>query len=149
MKKKDLMTGCLYTVLGAAALLAAVFTDTPLDSLMCGFAGGFGFPGICMIIRYFYLSSSPVRQAEYARRLDEAAIEKNDELKEKLRDKSGRYAYVAGMFVISFSMFLIAMLGAAGKITGSRFMVLYLGGLLVFQAAAGIVIYNRMLRKYE
>ncbi len=148
MRKKDLISGIIYTGLGAAALLAAVLTDSAIDAVLCGLAGGFGFTGICMIVRYFYWSS-PKRQEEYRKRLDAADIEIHDELKIKIRDKAGRYAYVLGLMLLSFSMLLIALLGAAGKITGFRFMVFYLGGLLAVQIAAGYVIFNKLLQRYS
>lgn len=114
---------------------------------MFGFAGANIGPGLLIICKYFYWSS-PKNRERYQERLENEKIEQHDELKEKIRDKSGRYAYVLGLFVISISMVVFSVLGTLEIIDNSRMMVLYLGGYLVFQIVAGIVIFNRIIKKY-
>lgn len=146
MKKSQLINGVIYTVLGLAVLLIAIFTDTEI-SILYGIGGALTGPGIAMIARYFYWSSPKNRQ-RYEERLENAQIEMNDELKQKLRDRSGRYAYVLGLMTVSLSIFVIGILEDLGLIGDSRPMILYLAAYLIFQYVAGIVIFNRLLKKY-
>ena len=122
-------------------------TDTVLDSLLIGFASGAVGAGTVSICRYFYWKM-PANVGKYQEKLTEEKIELHDELKVKLRDKSGRYAYVLGLAVVSASLVVFSLLGKLGIVGESRMIVLYLGGYLVFQMAAGSVIYRHMLKKY-
>ena len=76
-------------------------------------------------------------------------IELHDELKSKLRDKSGRHAYAIGLMTVSISIIIFYILGQLEIIDNSRLMVLYLGGYLLFQIVIGIVIFKQLLKKYE
>lgn len=146
MKKSQLISGIIYTLLGLAILLAAIFTDTKIG-ILYGIGGALTGPGLAMMGKYFYWSRPKNRQ-RYEERLENERIEMNDELKQKLRDRSGRYAYVLGLVTVSLSIFLISLLDSLGLIGDSRPMVLYLGAYLIFQLVAGIVIFNRLLKKY-
>ena len=146
MKKFQLISGIIYTLLGLAILLAAIFTDTEIGMLY-GLGGAMTGPGLVMMGKYFYWSRPKNRQ-RYEERLENERIEMNDELKQKLRDRSGRYAYVLGLVTVSLSLFVIGILDSLGLIGNSRPMVLYLGAYLIFQVIAGIVIFNRLLKKY-
>lgn len=146
MKKTQLISGIIYTLLGLALLLAAIFTNTEIGMLY-GLGGALTGPGLVMMGKYFYWSRPQNRQ-RYEERLDNEHIEMNDELKQKLRDRSGRYAYVLGMVTVSLSIFVIGILEDLGLIGDSRPMVLYLAAYLIFQVVAGIVIFNRLLKKY-
>lgn len=146
MKKTQLISGIIYTLLGLALLLTAIFTNTEIGMLY-GLGGALTGPGLVMMGKYFYWSRPKNRQ-RYEERLDNERIEMNDELKQKLRDRSGRYAYVLGMVTVSLSIFVIGILEDLGLIGDSRPMVLYLAAYLIFQFIAGIVIFNRLLKKY-
>lgn len=146
MKKTQLISGIIYTLLGLALLLTAIFTNTEIGMLY-GLGGALTGPGLVMMGKYFYWSRPQNRQ-RYEERLDNERIEMNDELKQKLRDRSGRYAYVLGMVTVSLSIFVIGILEDLGLIGDSRPMVLYLAAYLIFQVVAGIVIFNRLLKKY-
>lgn len=146
MKKTQLISGIIYTLLGLALLLAAFFTDTEIGMLY-GLGGALTGPGLAMMGKYLYWSRPKNRQC-YEERLENERIEMNDELKQKLRDRSGRYAYVLGLVTVSLSIFVIGILDSLGLIGNSRPMVLYLGAYLIFQVIAGIVIFNRLLKKY-
>ena len=135
MKKSNLIVGILYLIAGIACLLAALFTESKLNSLLFGFSGAGIGPGLLMICKYFYWTS-PKNRGRYQERLENERIELHDELKEKVRDKSGRYAYVLGLFVISISMVVFSVLGALEIIDHSRMIVLYLGGYMIFQIVA-------------
>lgn len=146
MKKTQLISGIIYTLLGLALLLTAIFTNTEIGMLY-GLGGALTGPGLVMMGKYFYWSRPQNRQ-RYEERLDSERIEMNDELKQKLRDRSGRYAYVLGMVTVSLSIFVIGILEDFGLIGDSRPMVLYLAAYLIFQVIAGIAIFNRLLKKY-
>lgn len=75
-------------------------------------------------------------------------IEMHDELKVKLKDKSGRYAYILGLIVICISIMAFSILGRLEIIDNARMIVWYLGVYLMFQIVAGIAIFNYLLKKY-
>lgn len=80
--------------------------------------------------------------------LEAEDIELKDERKTKLRDKSGRYAYLVGLVVLSISIVAFSVLGSLDVIQNVRLIIIYLGGLLVFQYIIGLVIYNHLSNKY-
>lgn len=147
MKKSYLIENIVFLAVGVILLAAALLTDTVLDSLLVGFASGALCAGIANIGRYFYWKA-PRNAERYQERLEAERIEMHDELKVKLRDRSGRYAYALGLGVICVSIVIFSILGKMELIGNSRLIVLYLGGYLVFQIAVGNVIYRHMLKKY-
>ena len=147
MKKSNLIASILYLMAGIACLLTALFTESKLEGLLWGFSGAGIGPGILMICKYFYWSS-PKHKARYQERLENEKIELHDELKEKLRDRSGRYAYILGLLVISISMVVFSVLEAFEMIGDSRMIVLYLGGYLAFQLVIYVVFFNRLAKQY-
>ena len=86
MKKSNLITGFIYLIAGVILLLIAIFTNTKLDSLLCGFAGvGIG-PGLMIIFKYFYWNK-PENKKRYQEKSEKEAIELHDELNIKLSKK--------------------------------------------------------------
>ena len=75
-------------------------------------------------------------------------IEQHDELKTKIRDRAGRYAYGIGLAVICFSILVFSILGALEVIDNARMIILYLSGYLMFQIITGIIIFNKLMKKY-
>lgn len=148
MKKSNLVSGIVYTLVGVAFLIVALLTDTKLDSILFGFTGAAIAPGLLMIYKYFYWSS-PKRSQKYQEMLENERIERHDELKEKIRDKSGRYAYILGLIITSASMLIFSILGNLELVENCRMIVLYLGGYLTIQIIVGIAIFNHLLKKYN
>ncbi len=148
MKKSNLIVGILYFLVGVTCLLVILFTESKLEPILFGFAGAGTLPGLLMIYRYFHWNS-PKNREIYQEKLENEKIEMHDELKQKLRDKSGRYAYVIGILIISISMLVFSILGQLGIIYNSHIIVLFLGVYLVVQVTLGIVIFNHLLKKYE
>lgn len=148
MKKSNLLEGILFILGGVILLCAALLTDSVLDSLLIGFAAGAICSGIVMTCKYFYWST-PKNKERYQEKIENEKIELHDELKTKLRDRSGRYAYAIGLMTVSVSMIIFSILGQLEIIDNSRLIVLYLGGYLIFQIVTGIVIFNQLLKKYE
>lgn len=147
MKKSYLVESMTFLFGGLVLLAIALLTDNVLDSLLIGFASGAICVGIAGICRYFYWKV-PENAGRYQEKLERERIEMHDELKAKLRDRSGRYAYVLGLGVICISIVIFSILGKLEVISNSRLMVLYLGGYLVFQGVLGSVIYRHLLKKY-
>ena len=147
MKKSNLIFSILYTLGGAALLLVTVLTDSVLDSLLFGFAVAAICSGIVMTCKYFYWSS-PKNQERYLEKLAAEKIELHDEMKEKLRDKAGKYTCVLGAIVVTISIVVFSILGKLELVENSRMIVLYLGGYLLFQIAASIAIFQYLLKKY-
>ena len=147
MKKSNLLVGIGYIVVGAAFLLLALLFNGGTSSLFFGFAGAGIGVGIMMIARYFYWSKSE-NKGRYQEKLENEMIESHDELKIKLRDKSGRYAYVFGLVITTISIVVFFILGELQIVNNSRVIVIYLSAYLLFQFICGIVIYNHLLKIY-
>lgn len=138
-EKSNLITGILYVLFGVVCLIVALLIETKLEGILWGFAGAGIFPGIMMICKYFYWSS-PKNKEQYEERLENDRIEQHDELKTKIRDRAGRYAYGIGLVVICFSILVFSILGALEVIDNARMIILYLSGYLMFQIITGIII---------
>jgi positive regulator of sigma E activity len=147
MKKSYLNRGIICVLAGLCFLLAAVFTESVFDGLLWGFAGGALGPGIGWIIQHFYWSA-PKNQVRYQEMKEQADINIHDELNEKLRDKSGRIAYLIGLLIICISEVVFSILGNAGIISNYKVIVLYLFVLLLVQIVIGKVAYRQLRKKY-
>ncbi len=148
MKKSNLLEGILFILGGIILLGVELLTDSVLDRLLIGFAAGAICSGTVMTCKYFYWST-PKNKERYQEKIENEKIELHDELKSKLRDKSGRYAYAIGLMTVSISIIIFSILGQLEVIDNSRLIVLYLGGYLIFQIVIGIVIFKQLLKKYE
>ena len=95
-----------------------------------------------------FLLEFPKNKERYEERLENERIEQHDELKTKIRDRAGRYTYSLGLLVVCFSILVFGILGALEVIDNARMIVLYLSGYLLFQVIAGIVIFNKLMKKY-
>ncbi|NMA24106.1 MAG: hypothetical protein GX936_00400, partial [Clostridiales bacterium] len=111
MKKSNLLVGLLFFLVGVACLIIGLLTQTKLDNLLFGFAGGGICGGAATVWKYYYWSR-PKNKAKYREKIDAENIELADERKTKLRDKSGRYAYIIGLIVISVSIVVFSILGS-------------------------------------
>ena len=147
MRKRDLNWGIGAALLGTAFIAAAVFTENPLESLLWGLGGGALAPGLIMIVRYFYWSS-PGNESRFKEMQERNDIERRDELNEKLRDKSGRIAYLAGLLILCVSEVVFTVLGKTGVIADHRIFVSYLFGLLVLQILIGMAAFHLLRKKY-
>ena len=147
MKQSYLNRGIVCVLVGICFVLAAVLTESALDGLLWGFAGGALGPGIGLIISHFYWSA-PKNQERYREIQEQNDINLHDELNEKLRDKSGRIAYLTGLYIICISVVAFSILGKMGVITDHKIIVLYLFGLFVFQVVIGNAVYLQLRKKY-
>ena len=147
LKNNNLITGTGFLFMGIIFLLITLLTDSVLDDLLFGFACGAICSGIVMICKYFYWNR-PENRERYQKKIENENIEMHDELKVKLRDRSGRFAYVLGLMVISISIVIFSILGKLEMVADSRTIILYLGGYLVFQIIVPIVFYRKLMQKY-
>lgn len=149
MKKSYLWSGLGMIAAGLGFLAAAIFWDTPLGSLFCGFCGAFVGPGLVQVVKYFKWTS-PKNAPLYRERLEEEQIELRDERKEMLRNKSGRMAYILGLVLMSGSIVAFTILGRLGVVReeSADLMVFFLAALLVVEFVSGILIYRRLEKQY-
>ena len=147
MKRSYLITGVLYVAVGALLLAVSALTENRLGALLFGFGfAGIG-PGVVMMGRYWYWTR-PERQAQYQERLEAERIELRDELNQKLSDRAGRYAYLAGLGVTALAIVVVSLLTVLEVIPCGRLMVLYLGGYLILQVVLGRAFYRRLRKQY-
>ncbi len=147
MKKNNLLEGIAFILGGFIILCIALLTASKIDSILIGLGAGGISSGIVMTCKYFYWNT-PKNKKRYQKKIENEKVELHDELKIKLRDKSGRYAYIIGILTITFSVLVFSILGELEIIENSRLIVLYLSGYLIFQIVIGIVIFNQLLKKY-
>lgn len=147
MKKSNFFTGIAVLLIGALFGIIAGFTDTKLESLFWGFAGGGLGGGGSLLWKYFYWTR-PNNKTRYKERLENEAIELHDERKERFRNQSGRYAYILGLITVCISIMIFSVLDSLGIIQHTRVLILYLGGYEVFQYIAGVLIFRYLNKKY-
>ena len=147
MKKSNLIWNIVYTLIGLGCITAAYNTETTAEGILWGLGGVFLAVGVIGIVKYFYWSA-PKRQERYKAREEIEKIEQKDELKTKIRDKAGRYSYLLGLYTAIISIVVFAVLDAVGVIENAAMVVIYLGGYVIFQLIAGVVIFNRLMKKY-
>jgi len=147
MKKSYLFTGFVYVIVGICFLVIAIISETKLDGILWGFSGACIMPGLGMIVRYFYWNS-PSKKEEYKERMENEQIEMHDELKVMIRDKAGRYTYNLSFLVLCLIIFIVGILGSFELIENVRLIIIILSLYLLFQIVAGIIIFNKLLKKY-
>ncbi len=147
MKRSELYFGIGYLLAGILFLVLGFSIQSRLAGILFGLGGACLGPGLVMIFKYFYWTRPDKRQ-QYTQKLEREKIESQDELKESIRNKSGRYTYVLGLLVSSLSTLVFAILDVL-EILDARVFVFYLGGYLLFQLAAGIIIFNWLSKKYQ
>lgn len=147
MKKSNYIMGIIYLLIGIIFMILALLVNTKLGSLFFGFAGACTGIGVMMISRYIYWNS-PKNSERYIEKLENEKIEKNDELKEKVRGKSAQYTYAIGLYITSFSTVIFSVLDSLEIIENGNIFVFYLVGYLIFQLVIGVVIFNHIMKKY-
>lgn len=109
MKKSNLIYGLIYIVFAGLFLyLAIIFDDNKMSGIFYGMTGALGGNGIYTLLRYYYWIKN---KEKYQEKLQIEEIEQNDELKQKLRDKAGKYTYWIGMLIVAISIMVYSVLG--------------------------------------
>lgn len=147
MKKNNFIIGLVYLIIGIVFLLFILLFETKLNSILSGFAATGIVFGAVMMWKYYYWTR-PENKDKYKEKTQNENIELKDERKEMLRNKSGRYAYILGLIILSISIVVFSILGSLKIIDNTDLIVMYLGGLSVFQYIIGIIIYRHLSKKY-
>ena len=145
MNKQTLYSGIGYAIVGLIFAILGIVRDS---SVLFGFAGGLGVPGLMMIYRYFQMTN-PQKQAHYQQIATHQRIESDDERRIMLRDRSGRLTYLVGLFAISAVVIGGALLGEFDVIekTISQSIVLVSSIFLLSQVVIGTMIYRYLDNK--
>ena len=146
MKKSNIIYGLTCIILSGISLyIAIIFDANKMSGVFYGLTGALGVGGIVSIAQYFYWKR---HNEKYEEKLEIERIEQQDELKQKLRDKSGRYAYLFGMFITALSIMAYSLLGVL-NIMDTEYIVIYLSIYLISQLFIGKIVFNHLLRKYD
>ena len=146
MKRSNIIYGLTCIVLSGISLyIAIIFDANKMSGVFYGLTGALGVGGIVSIAQYFYWKR---HNEKYEEKLEIERIEQQDELKQKLRDKSGRYAYLIGMSITALSIMAYSLLGVL-NIMDTEYIVTYLSIYLISQLFIGIIVFNHLLRKYD
>ena len=145
MKRSNIIYGLTCIVLSGISLyIAIIFDANKMSGVFYGLTGALGVGGIVSIAQYFYWKR---HNEKYEEKLEIERIEQQDELKQKLRDKSGRYAYLIGMSITALSIMAYSLLGVL-NIMDTEYIVTYLSIYLISQLFIGKIVFNHLLRKY-
>lgn len=146
MKKNNLIYGAVYIIVSIISVYVAIAAgEHKMASIFYGFAGGFGGNGIFIIVRYFYWKNN---KEKYEEKLEIEKIEQQDELKQKIRDRAGKYTYWIGMLIIAVSIMVYSLLGVL-DIMNTEHIVKYLAVYLISQFFIGMIVFNHLLKKYD
>ncbi len=146
MKRSNIIYGLTYIILSGISLyIAIIFDANKMSGVFYGLTGALGVGGIVSIAQYFYWKR---HNEKYEEKLEIERIEQQDELKQKLRDKSGRYAYLIGMSITALSIMAYSLLGVL-NIMDTEYIVIYLSIYLISQLFIGIIVFSHLLRKYD
>lgn len=146
MKRSNIVYGLTCIILSGISLyIAIIFDANKMSGVFYGLTGALGVGGIVSIAQYFYWKR---HNEKYEEKLEIERIEQQDELKQKLRDKSGRYAYLIGMSITALSIMAYSLLGVL-NIMDTEYIVTYLSIYLISQLFIGIIVFNHLLRKYD
>ena len=146
VKKSNFQAGLVYLIIGIVCLVIALDFGTKLESILYGFAGAGIGSGAVSLWKYYYWSR-PENRERYQAKIEQERIELHDERKIILRDKSGRYAYLIGLIVISASVVIFSIIGSLNVIEDYTLIISYLAGFFVFQYIIGILIFNHLNKK--
>lgn len=147
MKRSVLYRGIGYTLLGIILLVIAVLTEFKFESILWGMIGACIVPGITIICKYVYWSK-PENKVKYNEKVMIEKIEMADERKIMLRDKSGciTYRIMIGIYCILIMTFTILTV-FENFMPFSKYAVIGLSILLIFQYICGIVTFNRLNKR--
>ena len=146
MKRSNIIYGLTCIILSGISLyIAIIFDANKMSGVFYGLTGALGVGVIVSIAQYFYWKRN---NEKYEEKLEIERIEQQDELKQKLRDKSGRYAYLIGMSITDLSIMAYSLLGVL-NIMDTEYIVTYLSIYLISQLFIGIIVFHHLLRKYN
>ena len=141
MKKNTLYIGIAYLVGGILLILFGIFgPQVPFENFIWGMGGSCIGPGIILIYKYLYWSK-PENSSEYEKRIQLEQINRNDERKIMLRDKSGRITYIITLVILLVINIVFSFMNV------DIFVLVTLWSLLIFMYVGGIIIFNILSKK--
>ncbi|HBF4252979.1 hypothetical protein [Clostridioides difficile] len=143
MKKNMLYLGIVYFICGILLVLLATFTEFSFEAFIWGLSGAALGPGICMILQYMYWSK-PERAVDYEEKIKKQRIEMNDERRVMLRDKAGRITNQIMSYVLVILIFIVSILSVFSVMVISKWVLVVLGLLILFQFICSVVVYNKL-----
>ncbi|WP_102833792.1 hypothetical protein [Clostridioides difficile] len=146
MKKNMLYVGIIYFICGILLVLLATFTEFSFEAFIWGLSGAALGPGICMIFQYMYWSK-PERAVDYEEKIKNQRIEMNDERRVMLRDKAGRITNQIMSYVLVILIFIVSILSVFSVMVISKWVLVVLGLLILFQFICSVVVYNKLDKK--
>lgn len=146
MKKSSVIARLILIVLGFVLIyIASEHSNNNYTGLLFAVGGIFVADGLISIFKLYYWNNN---KEKYDKKIEEVKIEQNDELKQKLRDKSGRYSYIVGIYTLIVSIVVFGLLGMF-NILNVKVILIFLGTYLLLQISIGILIFNYLLKQYE
>ncbi|HBG7259012.1 hypothetical protein NMF85_00445 [Clostridioides difficile] len=146
MKKNMLYLGIVYFICGILLVLLATFTEFSFEAFIWGLSGAALGPGVCMILQYMYWSK-PERAVDYEEKIKNQRIEMNDERRIMLRDKAGRITNQIMSYVLVILTFIVSILSVFSVMVISKWVLVVLGLLILFQFICVVVVYNKLDKK--
>ncbi|HBF4556949.1 hypothetical protein [Clostridioides difficile] len=146
MKKNMLYVGIIYFICGILLVLLATFTEFSFEAFIWGLSGAALGPGVCMILQYMYWSK-PERAVDYEEKIKNQRIEMNDERRIMLRDKAGRITNQIMCYVLVILIFIVSILSVFSVMVISKWVLVVLGLLILFQFICVVVVYNKLDKK--
>ncbi|HEK4728753.1 TPA: hypothetical protein SOL09_000965 [Clostridioides difficile] len=146
MKKNMLYLGIVYFICGILLVLLATFTEFSFEAFIWGLSGAALGPGICMILQYMYWSK-PERAVDYEEKIKNQRIEMNDERRIMLHDKAGRITNQIMSYVLVILIFIVSILSVFSVMVISKWVLVVLGLLILFQFICSVVVYNKLDKK--
>ncbi|MDY3082176.1 MAG: hypothetical protein SOR54_02700 [Clostridioides difficile] len=146
MKKNMLYLGIVYFICGILLVLWATFTEFSFEAFIWGLSGAALGPGVCMILQYMYWSK-PERALDYEEKIKNQRIEMNDERRIMLRDKAGRITNQIMSYVLVILIFIVSILSVFSVMVISKWVLVVLGLLILFQFICSVVVYNKLDKK--
>ena len=143
MKKNMLYVGIIYFICGILLVLLATFTEFSFEAFIWGLSGAALGPGVCMILQYMYWSK-PERAVDYEEKIKNQRIEMNDERRIMLRDKAGRITNQIMCYVLVILIFIVSILSVFSVMVISKWVLVVLGLLILFQFICSVVVYNQL-----
>ncbi|HGM3888589.1 TPA: hypothetical protein ACKOU0_001461 [Clostridioides difficile] len=143
MKKNMLYVGIIYFICGILLVLLATFTEFSFEAFIWGLSGAALGPGVCMILQYMYWSK-PERAVDYEEKIKNQRIEMNDERRIMLRDKAGRITNQIMCYVLVILIFIVSILRVFSVMVISKWVLVVLGLLILFQFICSVVVYNKL-----
>ncbi|OJT77532.1 hypothetical protein BM530_06400 [Clostridioides difficile] len=145
-EKNMLYVGIIYFICGILLVLLATFTEFSFEAFIWGLSGAALGPGVCMILQYMYWSK-PERAVDYEEKIKNQRIEMNDERRIMLRDKAGRITNQIMSYVLVILIFIVSILSVFSVMVISKWVLVVLGLLILFQFICSVVVYNKLDKK--